>query len=517
MPRRTPDQGVGPFEIRPGAEFKRLRGMNRSADPSSIPDDQFHLLTNVRLTPAGMIDRPGLLFPEHEAEEEGCITGMVEIDEVGVGLWLTPTSPTPNFPDGGILANWNETKSGLYENPAGTTGPQRNEFRTYNYGTAPPPSPGAVEVPFPRWGYTVLKGSYVALIKYRKRLLHLGTRTRLDPENPNDLDPGAIQTWACLWEVKLPDDEEAPLADYDLYQDLWQITDFSEEGEAARDMVTVFARADDPVTGQEQIAEHLFISRHDGKVFDFDGTTVQESLDVGSPHQLRLCTVNEIGVYAIGTDVGDTSTVAYHLDAVGGTWTPRTAPYVLNVNDLYSFAGRVFIISSEPSGAGWLGPRIFTAVGGGDPTFQYEWSGGETSGGLFFSRVGRLFAVLFDPATPMGHWYIWRETGGGDGTNWFQYPNEINWFQDFGANIYWVLVTAKGRTFFGGNWIEKDIGQGFLNDKEIIAEVIDWTELGGAQLQIGYYNPIPGERGPNVGTQALILAPEDIVLNDEEL
>lgn len=501
--------------------------MNRSADPASIPDDQFHLLTNVRLTPAGMIDRPGLL-PEHTSEAgEGCITGMIEIDEVGVGLWLTPSDGSATYNFNAILANLNETKTGTYESPFASRSNQRADFRRYNDLTLyDPPSTGvfglptAVENPEPRIGYSPLKHTYTALIKYRKRLLHVGTRVRLDPENPNELDPTALQTWACLWEVKLPEDEETPFADYTLYQDLWQITNFDADGEAVRDMVTVFGRNDDPISGDERIKEHLFISRHDGKVFDFDGTTVQESLDVGSPHQLRLATVNEIGVYAIGTDVASTSTVAYHLDGVGGSWTARTVPYVLNVNDLYSYAGKVFIISSIPSGSGWAGARMFTAVGGGNVTFRYEFTGNptETAGGLFFSRSGHLFVVIFRPAfLGSGNWHVWRETGGGDGTNWFRYPLPINWYQDFGAELRWVLVTAKGRTFFGGVWIESDIGQGQFNEKEIIAEVTEWGDLSGNQLRATYYNPIPLEIGPDVGNQALIVAPEDIVLNDEEL
>lgn len=524
MPARTPDQQVQRFELRPGAEFKRLRGMNRSADPASIPDDQFHLLTNVRLTPAGMTDRPGLLFPEHEsAAGEGCITGMVEIDEMGVGLWLTPSAGSATYNFNAILANLNEEKTGVYDSPFASRDPQLSEFRRYNdLALYDPPSEGvdglatAVEDPNPRIGYYT-RGSAVALIKYRKRLLHLGTRVKLDPEDPNELNPASLQTWACLWEVKLPEDEETPFADYVLYQDLWQILDVDDEG--VTDMVTVFGRNDDQITGDERIAEHLFIGRGDGKVFDFDGTTVQETLDMGGAYKVRLSTVNEVGVYAIGTDVGDTATIVRYLDGVGGTWANRTAPYVLNVNDLTSFAGAVYVISSIPSGSGWAGARIFKASAGGNLAFIYELpaiSGTNPDrGGLFFSRSGFLFVVGFrPPAGGQAEWHIYRNAGD---TSWFQYPENINWFQDFGAEVRWVLPTAKGRTLFGGVWVEKDIGQGNLNEKEIIAEVTDWTVLGGNTMGIVYYNPIPTEIGPTVGSQALILAPEDIVLNEEEL
>jgi len=88
MPRRNPDQGVEPFEFRPGLGISRFRGMNRSADPASIPPDQFHLQVNVRLTPAGMLDRPGG-NTEYDSLTADCITGMIETGEAqpAAALW----------------------------------------------------------------------------------------------------------------------------------------------------------------------------------------------------------------------------------------------------------------------------------------------------------------------------------------------------------------------------------------------------------------------------------------------
>lgn len=81
MPRRTPDQGVQPFERRAGTEeIPRWRGMNRSADPSAIPLNQFQLAVNVRIQPGDLQDRPGL-EEVMDTESDACVTAIIETNE----------------------------------------------------------------------------------------------------------------------------------------------------------------------------------------------------------------------------------------------------------------------------------------------------------------------------------------------------------------------------------------------------------------------------------------------------
>lgn len=77
MPRRTPDQGVKPFEFRTGVGgLPKLGGMHRAGDPATVPPHKLHMGVNIRITPEGTITRPGLetTFDTGTAE---CIEGMI--------------------------------------------------------------------------------------------------------------------------------------------------------------------------------------------------------------------------------------------------------------------------------------------------------------------------------------------------------------------------------------------------------------------------------------------------------
>jgi len=546
MPRRTPDQGVRPFELRPGGDFRRLRGMNRSADPASIPDDQFHLLANVRLTPAGMTDRPGLLPSLHTSPEgAGCITGMIEVNEAGVGIAITPSPADVNspiaapgylgahydstvYPENMQLAIFNESKVGTvsYEDYQGRED-QRADFRRYGYENLqdPPKDPTGTDYimvlpPIPRTGNFETfstEGGFVSLVRFRKRLLQFGYRVR------HGLN--ATERWACLFEVELPEKDDTISVGYQLYTDLW-VADIQANPElAVSDAVTVFGRSDDPLTGEELIAETMYIGRNDGRVFSYDGVTVREEVSMGANIVVRLGVSQGIGVLAIGSDAPAnppvTQTLARFLPAPGEAWSSVSVPDLLQVADIIPNGGHLYIASPVPdtNPGGWLGPRIyrFNAPGfapfpAGAFTNIFEFTaviGPPSEGhhlGLFFVRNGILNVVFLDSL----NWWVYHRV---TDTNWVKYPTEINSRGDFEGALYWVLPDAgSSRVLLAGFWYDTIANEAY---KQAIVALDGWN--GGPTMTTLYFNPIPLEEGPAVGVQAMVVSPEDAVLNPEEL
>lgn len=92
--KRTADEGLKPFEFRPGIGLPGFRGMYRRGDPVLIGPNQFHLLVNGRLGEGDIRSRPGMTEIEDGTKgdtdyEESCITGIFEIDDFGVAVLIT--------------------------------------------------------------------------------------------------------------------------------------------------------------------------------------------------------------------------------------------------------------------------------------------------------------------------------------------------------------------------------------------------------------------------------------------
>ena len=88
MPRREADQGLKPYEIRPGVSIQRFKGMNRNQDPAGMPANAHHLLVNVRMAGGEILERPGSTL-EFDSLSASCITGLLEtgIGTPSAALW----------------------------------------------------------------------------------------------------------------------------------------------------------------------------------------------------------------------------------------------------------------------------------------------------------------------------------------------------------------------------------------------------------------------------------------------
>jgi len=458
---------------------------------------------------------------------------MIEVNEVGVGIWMGPSAlssavpPGEGYysatygPDEAFMANFNDGKTGTIELAGSNL--QENELRRYINADGLGAGPA-------RWsfGFAERKSLSKIFIKYRKRLLALGTRFR-ENENAAPLSGGSDEV-VCLWEITLPTDEQEFAVAAQVYQDLWVLYDSVTDVESTVrpvDMRTVFGRADDPLTGEERIQEYLYISRDDGKVFSFDGVTVREEVDLGSDQLVKLGIFNGIGVLAIGREspgtgfAGEstTSTVRF-LDAPGGTWTTIAPPDVLQVTDMIGFGGAVYIACTglrDGAIPTWTGNRIYKFDGAAFTYFEFvvgQPLRPDLYGAFsFFTHLGKLFVISTVPK----NYYVTQRVSD---ANWTDLPNLLNFFQDFEGTVDWALPVGDA-VYVGGVWTEISIGglptgAPDMNSKAAIMKLTNLSIVDGPTYQAVWYNTIPLEVGPTVGTEALVIMPEDIVLNDEE-
>jgi|GEM_PF-2022893 len=533
MPRTTADSESQPFEVRPGLGFQYFRGMNRSADPGAIPGNQFHFLSNVRLTPAGMTDRPGLV-PHHDTGVAGCITGMIEIDEDGIGLWVTPAfwdNTNTGDDDDTNLGNFNETR------------PTGEEYQRYNRGETDvsgkkPFDPPYIEPTGAKQAGIITGqktvdykvgdgGSWVSFIKYRKRLLQFGWRPR-PKENEEDEEEYVV----CLYEVKLPTEGEEAAA-YEVYRDLWVVADEGAAKALISDAVSVFERTQEELEGADQIREVMYIARTDGTVWSFDGTTLQEEHDFSGTYYVRLGVYNGLGVFAIGSttsvDGGTGTAVAAFLPAPGATWSTVTLPETnIIVTDIAPWNGSLYIVANENSTTGNNSPRIYRYQGGSTlPAYiyQFPWVDGSTSGdvlaaGMFLQYRNTLYVTEYTWEGFAASGFYLRKWV--NDSTWTQLPKEINWAQDWPGDCYWMHV-AGGRVFMGAVAVEaywaNQAGNGIV--KEYFTEISNFNTTNGPTVTALY--PDPSQLSPpdyeieQVGKHVITHAPEDTVLNDEEL
>lgn len=314
MPQRSPDDGIQPFELRTGLAIGRLRGMNRQADPASTPANQFHLLTNVRLTPNGLRERPGL-SEQFDTGVETCITALFELEQ-NVGLLLelgVDYSPAP----------WSDARRiGVLDEQA-TAAPFRLVFDGPALGMDLYP---AAPVPLPP-----NREAWMTAIRFRGRWLALGTW--LDWDNVAQ---------DVLFEVHIPTvtDEQTSLSVY---------AKLAPTG-AKQLVMSMVVRTERNVLGE--LEDILYLGTSDGQILRYDGATL--SVELAAPtgaeaFVVRLCVVAGLGILALMTPgTGDASTDAFARwqASPGGAWSTVTVPTGLDPTGLIAYGVGAYVFDA---------------------------------------------------------------------------------------------------------------------------------------------------------------------------
>ena len=371
MPRRSsepPDNA--PFEYRPGVGgFPPFGGMYRRGDPAQIPPNRIHLGINIRLANGETASRPGLVYVEG-VEESACITGIFEIDDRAVGVYITNlayfypnvaagTSPfritgfneekTPN-----IVSYWDSGNLGEKRKPTAyrdvvAASPQTRAFRS-----------------FQRFRNTTLCTAQHGS----------GTGGGIYELAFSEDDNGVSRMDAAL------------LLPMDGGTDGWLTS-----------MCIRRERLDDPQTGDEVEDDVLYIGTSTGKIFKYDGITKELVHTLSASGAVDLLTYAGTWIIAAGAN-GD-----------GFAYQERPGT---------SFTNQAWGLTFECNGmCEWLGEVIFA---GNDNTANkanvLRWSGTGAPTSFFTpSRTyndcrspvvagGALHWVLMEPLDPgADHWF----------------------------------------------------------------------------------------------------------------
>ena len=475
MPRPQADEGLKPYEIRPGIAIPRLKGMNRNDDPAGMPPNAHHLLVNARIEGGEIRNRAG----SSEEEDSGnafCITGMIEITDVGVGLWIFQGSLASGV--GTQLGNFNE---------------QASPAMTYHI----PINVGSF-IPCRRNPFFDNDRSWETLVRYRKKMLNVGLRNA-----PNEQDESTTDQRVSLFEIGFPV-EEGEEASSRLYLDL--TLDNVADPADVRSMCTRMTRIVDVQSGDDALQEQLLIGTANGRILSYDGSTLTEELDLGANYSMRLITHNGIGVFAIGSDGAGTAVCRYQAEP-GAPWDTITLPAAdMHVTDLRSWGGKVYVCDIDTAGTPTRGARIYVWNGEaslGAHDFEFPWTStidGRSKAGLFFEYRGSLHAVaVWFSGFSVREWYIWRRDNDSSWTDRFP-SNPINMQSDYEADVNWFIVTGS-RVIWGGMEEEEE-------------HVINEVSMSNGNLTT-LHNI--GSGGEEISTQALVHSPDDTSLDEEEV
>jgi hypothetical protein len=402
MPQRSPDSGVQPFELRTGLTIGRLRGMNRLADPASTPPNQYHLLTNVRLTANGMRDRAGLATV-HDSGNAECITALIELpDAIGslIELAVDYTGMAP--PDPRRIGVFDEEAADPYQlvfDEAAYAG----SIELYPGTVAPPPS----------------RGPWQTAILFRGKWLGFGKW----------VDAAAVEQEVLL-QINVPSQPGEAI----------NLSVHAIIAPSAASQLIVSAVVRTERLGGE-LVDVLYMGTSDGRILRYDGTTVNTEMTAivgASDFVVRLCVVGGHGLFATSTPpAGNASTDAHasFQATPGGAWTSVTVPSGLDPSGLIAYRQGAYAFSGQKVYYFDPGAVDFTEV------FTFSASAAI----LPFVHAGTLWVVTKDG----GDYALTKRIADDDWT-------EAVWALD--GRPYWVLVLS-GRVIFGeGVVVESGLG-----------------------------------------------------------
>ena len=488
MPRPSSDEGLKPYEVRVGVSVPRLGGMNRHDDPAALQANEHHLLVNTRLDGGEIVDRPGSA-EEFDTQSSGCISGIIEVDEDGLGFWLVPCPKTYPTSDGYTMGNFNEEAA--------------TQLARFNNSDDDEPPWAKGRVYLDVWykaPYSDNNTPWNSVINFRRKWLQVGTAFRAQ-----EADPSTTDEWSCLYCLDFPVKNDPGPVGYSVYLFLENLN--TTAGFRVSSMITTFERSDDEVSGDVRIGELLYIGTNQGTVLVWDGTTLQESHDFGgsNDYEIRLGAWPG-GIFAVGSN--GTSAVAAVLADGATSWVSVTLPAAnFFCVAMHSFNGKLYVFDEDTAATATRGGRIYVYNGEGAlPAHSFEFPFTDSShytlsAGLPFVYRKDLYVVAYRKYGAQAYWDLYRR----DSDSTWTKGLELNGKQDYPASIDWVIV-ANQRIIMSGFYAETLFGSpigGYL--------IIDVVPA------VGYYplyTSFPTE-GITTGFEAFIVMPSEELDSEE--
>lgn len=415
MARRTPDQGVKPFEFRVGVGgLPTLGGIFRAGDPATIPPFKHHLVVNMRITPSGMIVRPGFETIVDTGVEE-CIDGLTGGGEgrenVKLVLWPGSDAEAPN----GYVGNA-ATFRRIFQ---GDTGYSEYAFVLYaspeTDGDASPVvslSAGAPVPLEPNWATPfIFRERACILVKWESVPGVIGLNLpKVSGWEASDCLRSAVpieETYSGSG-IACPDPPTSlitspttvfprrhPIGATDIVS-LCQLTLFSGDAWSVSDFAIRPERFDEPLSGDAGVADVLYLAAvtAGGKaaILRFDGVswTIETSLTTQAGQQNVKLGVSKNGLCYFASAADGTFYESGEEDE-DGNWTAtidgvRSGGGDLNFYPvrLLSFAGDVIAVGQ---GTGYDGGPPYPTLAAVNALVLAIWSPGDTSWALLGSPV----------------------------------------------------------------------------------------------------------------------------------
>jgi len=352
---------VPPFEYRAGVTIPAIGGMYRRGDPSQIPPHRLHLGVNIRLADGETGSRPGLTrVVDDEAEGGACVTGIFEIEDSAVGLYITKFATAVPF---AIMA-FNEEK----------TPPEADFWDEDATLEKASPSPWRDDLNLTAIGAGVADA--------------FNTFQRVDERM-------VIANGASVYEAEFSEDDGLPRLDISHL--------FTLPATATGNIASTCVRrerVDDPRTGDEFDKDVLYMGTED-QVWRYDGTTVElvHTLTNGGP--MQVISYHGAGLVAAGSAAAGFS----YQEQPGFAWADQAWGLAFVCNGLCEFAGQVCFVGRVDSGGGFL-----------DDGTALRWTGAGAPI-VFQQQVAAAFYSEYRSPIVVGgalHWLHYSgESGGG--------------------------------------------------------------------------------------------------------
>jgi hypothetical protein len=410
MPRAQSDEGIKPYEIRPGVSVARFKGMNRSEDPAGMPANAHHLLVNARLGGGEITERPG----STESEDSGssiCIRGIIETGarQPAANLWhysnpmyyYREVGATPDVYEGRFAAIDFDLPLSVPDSPIAVLFTDK--------GTAPSTTSSVDKVRWDLFDHSFSQRGRGAFMFQDKLCRITANELRQITDIKRDLNDD-LSTGAEQFLENIPND-----AGYD-----------------------VVVRTEFDGTN---LLEVLYTpSTNAGALIRYDGTTVTEVATTATVALVSLCLMLGQALCAIGN-----GEVVYQSDP-DASWVKASHSYS-DVYDVADWAGIAYFVG-ENANSGPGTDLLKYTPGGSVAVVDAGTAGSGGGGGEFFCRLaphrdGLYFFRCKESNGVSRFAYIGRLTPSLDLTY-----AEIGFMQDFSPVQFSLVASLGGRLFY---------------------------------------------------------------------